>query len=449
MPKKNTEQKKHVHLIGIGGIGMSGLARYFHSKGWQVSGSDASASALTKALVKEGIRVTIGHHKAAVRPNMGLVVYNRAIPHDNPELLAAKNLRIITLPYARVLGGITDEYTTIAITGSHGKSTTTALAALTLIKGGLEPTVLIGTNLREFHGKNIRMGKSHYLVLEADDFGSAFLEYSPTYAIVTNIDKEHLDHYKNFANLKEAFLQFLARTQRGGALILNRDDENLQELKTRIMTMAKNRGLKIVWYSLRDPSIKTIKTMLRIPGEHNVSNAAAAHALGKVLKISEVKIQKALNAYRGAWRRMEYKGRFRGARVFDDYAHHPTEIKATLAAFRAQYPGRKIVCVFQPHQAKRLKLLFNEFAGAFNDADETILLPLYKVPGRDEKPGRFDSLGLAKAVWKRDPQQFFLYLTNSRHLKNAILELPGPLSKKIIIMMGAGDIVNLTDSLVS
>ncbi len=436
-----------VHFVGIGGIGMSALARYFKIRGWTVSGSDAARSKMTDALSREGMKVRIRHNKKLIKKDIGLVVYNRAIPSSNPELLQAKRLKVITLPYAKVLGGVTDEYTTIAITGSHGKSTTTALAALALIKGGLDPTVLIGTNLKEFGGKNIRIGKSPYLVLEADDFGGAFLEYSPAYCIVTNIDKEHLDHYKNFGNLKDAFLKFLARTRPGGTLILNRDDKNLRGLAGRIKTLAQERKLKVTWYSLRDPSTKRIKTILKIPGAHNLSNAAAVHALGKTLRIPKKKILAALGSYRGAWRRMEYRGRLGTARVYDDYAHHPTEIKATLQAFREKYPGKMIVCVFQPHQAKRLKALFKEFIRAFDDANQTILLPLYKVAGRDEKPGKFDSRGLAKAIWKSSPEHILVYLEDPNHIKRTITELPGPLPSKVIDMMGAGDIVNYTGSL--
>ncbi len=438
-----------VHFIGIGGIGLSGLARYFRSKGWVVSGSDMVRSGVTDALKKENVRVAIGHREDNVARDTGLVVYNRAIAPRNPEILAAKRRGVLTLPYAKVLGGITDEYATIAVTGSHGKSTTTALAALALIKGGFDHTVRLGTNLREFGGKNIRIGKGKYLVLEADDFGGAFLDYSHAYAIVTNIDREHLDYYKNFANLKNAFLKFMARMRPGGALILNRDDRHLRALRARISQLAARGGFRAVWYSLRDPGAKRIKAVLAIQGEHNLSNASAVYTLGKVLAIPEAKLLRALGSYRGAWRRMEYRGTFRGAPVFDDYAHHPTEIRATLKAFREKYPNKKLVCVFQPHQAKRLKALFKEFAMAFNSADETILLPIYKVAGRDERTDGFDSLSLAKTVRKRSPERSFLYCAAPSDLKKILSALPGPLSSKVIVMMGAGDVVNLTDSLVS
>ncbi len=251
--------KNQIYLIGIGGIGMSALARYYKAQGFRVAGSDSAESPITTALQEEGIAVKIGHGKGNIKSSaknqIGLVIYNRAIPTDNQELLAARKLGLRTLPYAAALGELTEEYPTIAITGSHGKSTTTALAALALIADGLDPTVLIGTNLKEFGGKNIRMGKvgrkNRWLVLEADDFGGAFWSYSPLISIVTNIDREHLDFYKNLADVKKAFLKFIARTVFGGILILNRDDENLYSLQSKIGNIARINHLRVVWYSIR------------------------------------------------------------------------------------------------------------------------------------------------------------------------------------------------------
>ncbi|MGC9968923.1 MAG: UDP-N-acetylmuramate--L-alanine ligase [Minisyncoccia bacterium] len=441
-------KQNKAHFIGVGGIGMSALARYFLAKKWAVSGSDLVRSQITKALGKEGVMVKIGHKKGNISRNLDLVVYNRAILPGNPELIAARALGVRALPYAEVLGEITRSYFAVAVTGSHGKSTTTALAGLALMKGGLDPVVMVGTNLAEFGGKNIRIGHGHHLVFEADDFGGAFTHYSPSVAIVTNIDREHLDFYKNFANLKKAFLKFLKSTRLGGTFILNRDDKPLYSLRARIAGIAQKKNIRIFWYSLRDPEAKKIKRVIKIPGAHNISNALAVYKLGKVLDIPERTVLTAIGAYRGAWRRMEYRGKFGGALVYDDYAHHPTEIKATLQAFREKYPHKKIVCVFQPHQAKRLKALFGEFTTAFKDADKTLLLPIYKVAGRDEKPGRFDSEALARAVQKREPKKLFFYLAEPHNLKNALCALAIPLSQHVIIMMGAGDIVNLTDSLI-
>jgi UDP-N-acetylmuramate--alanine ligase len=454
--------KRSVHFIGIGGIGMSALARFFKSEKWTVSGSDMTRSAITDALRKERVNVKIGHKKGNLPAHAHpLVIISQAIRDDNPEVREVRRRHERILTYPDAIAEITEQYKTIAIAGAHGKSTTTALAALTLIKGGLDPTVIVGTNLREFgggkrgNGKNFRSGKSEYLVLEADEFGNAFSRYSPSIAIVTNIDREHLDVYKNLANVKRAFFEFMENVAAGGTLILNRDNKNLYSLKPAVALLAKKEGLRVIWHSLRDPEVKKIKRAIKIAGEHNLSNATAVYKLGRILKIPEKKIFAAIGSYRGAWRRMEYRGEFHGpgghAPVFDDYAHHPTEITATLKAFREKYPMKKIVCVFQPHQIKRLAALFKEFMTAFNGADETLILPTYKVAGRDEKSGKFDAQALARAIQKKQPKKPLFYLAEPKRLKKALLTLAAvnPLSSKVIVMMGAGDIVKLTDSLLS
>ena len=439
--------RQSVYFIGIGGIGMSALARLYHAKGWHVAGSDSTWSELTDMLAKEGVHVTIGHSGKNIARDTDLVVYNRAIHPDNPEILAAEKLHVATLPYAEVLGKLTEEYATIAISGSHGKSTTTALAALALAKGGLDPTVLVGTTLKEFGGNNFRSGESEYLVLEADDFGAAFTSYSPTVAIITNIDREHLDFYKNFGNVKKAFLKFLSRVKPCGLMILNHDNAPLWNLRFHINGIAKKKNATIVWHSMRDPEIKKIKKVISIPGAHNVSNAAAVYELGRFLEIPEKTVLSAIHGYHGAWRRMELRGKFKGAAVYDDYAHHPTEIAATLRAFREKFPRKKILCVFQPHQTQRTALLFKEFQSAFNAADETLILPIYRVTGRDAVIPNRDSAALVRAIQKKQPQKPIFYLANPAKLKNAILALGDPLSGKVIVMMGAGDIVKLTEKL--
>ncbi len=451
-----------VHFIGIGGIGMSGLARYFLAHGWAVSGSDAAKGAMTQELIKDGVKVKIGHKKGNIPAGTQLVIYNRAILPENPELVAAESAarvgkEVVVLPYARALGRITEDYQTIAITGSHGKSTTTALAGLALMRAGLDPTILVGTKMADLGGKNIRIGRGPYLVLEADDFHAAFLDYSPAIAIVTNIDREHMDFYKTFTNAKRAFLRFLARTRRGGILILNRDDAPLYLLRAAISRLAKKRELKVVWFSLRGDATEArrIKKVIPISGAHNISNALAVAKLGAILKIPEKKTLAAIGSYRGAWRRMELKGTLKNTKipVYDDYAHHPTEIRATLAAFREKFPQSPLICVFQPHQAKRLELLFKDFASAFDVADIVFIMPLYKVLGRDEKYPH-DSESLVKALVARAPEKPVFYLHQPKNIRTAIVNVlhDVPLTKKIagypvVVMMGAGDISDLTGKL--
>ena len=460
---KKKSSRLGVHFIGIGGIGMSGLARYFLAHGWAVSGSDAAVGIMTQELIKDGVEVKIGHKKGNIPAAARLVIYNRAISEGNPELAAAQRQKgLIVLPYSKALGRITEDYQTIAITGSHGKSTTTALAGLALMRAGLDPTILVGTKLADLGGKNIRLGRGPYLVLEADDFHAAFLDYSPAISIVTNIDREHMDFYKTFANAKRAFLKFLSRTRPGGVLILNRDDAPLYSLRTQIARLAKKRALKVTWFSTHGvgasggaAAARKIKKVIPISGEHNISNALAVFKLGMVLKIPEKKILAAIGSYQGAWRRMELKGTLKNTKipVFDDYAHHPTEIRATLAAFREKFPHSPLFCIFQPHQAKRLNILFKEFVGAFDVANIVFILPLYKVLGRDEKFAH-DSAALVKVMQKRSPKKPVFYLEHPENIRPAvetILRHMRPDKKlprsPVIIMMGAGDISGLTGKL--
>jgi UDP-N-acetylmuramate--alanine ligase len=460
MNKSKKSPRPNVHFIGIGGIGMSALARYFLSLKWSVSGSDAVASSLTESLTKEAINVKIGHKKGNLPFSLDLMIISQAVRPDNPELVEARRRGVRILTYPEAVGELTEQYKTIAIAGAHGKSTTTALSALTLIAAGFDPTVIVGTKLKELKGENFRRGKSNYLVLEADEFGKAFLNYSPFISIVTNVDREHLDVYKNLSGVKKNFLLFLARTRSGGTLILNRDDKNLYSLRSAVSVIARKKGLRVIWYSIKSSAkssgAKKMAGSMKIFGDHNLSNATAAHELGRTLKIPEAKIVSAIGSFKGAWRRMEFRGNAKigghTVRVFDDYAHHPTEIKASLAAFCGQFPKSKIICVFQPHQAKRLTALFKEFQTAFGQADATILLPLYKVTGRDEKITH-DSEALVHSMEKRASRKtekaaakkIVIYLDNPKKLKATIAPLLS--HEAVIIMMGAGNIIDYTDSL--
>ncbi|HTY39572.1 MAG TPA: cyanophycin synthetase, partial [Candidatus Paceibacterota bacterium] len=345
-----------------------------------------------------------------------------------------------------MVGTLTESYRTIAIAGAHGKSTTTALAALTLIKGGLDPTVIIGTRLKEFKDNNFRAGHGSFLVLEADEYGRAFLNYRPLVAIIANIDAEHLDTYGTLANVKRAFLKFAGHIQTGGTLIANRDDKNTASIAPKLKIIAKKNNFRLTWYSQKDPATRRIRAALSIPGAHNVSNALAIWHLGRLFKIPERSILTALREYQGAWRRMEYRGRRGPMPVYDDYAHHPTEIKATLQAFREKFPRHRLLCVFEPHQAERLKRLFKDFGKSFDIADEVIIVPTYRVAGRDQDHPRWNAEALAKAVQKRRPDEPVLYLADRRDLSSAIDSLADAFPKKprVIIMTGAGTIVDET-----
>ncbi len=482
---KIMKAKPKVHFIGIGGIGTSALARWFLSQGYKVSGSDAFSSSTTKELQKEGIRVFIGHRAQNLPKNARMVVFSAAIPKDNPELRAARQLGIPIKSYAQTLGDlVVNQYKTIAIAGAHGKGTTTSLLSLVLIKAGFDPTVIVGTKLKEFRNSNFRSGRGDYLLLEADEYHDHFLNYSPAAAIITNIDREHLDYYKNLSEIKNAFLKFINNVRPGGILVVNKDDKNLFSLKNKIQKIAKKQYLKVYWYSIRDENSKKIvnhlRKILKISGEHNISNALAVYVLSRVLGVKEGNIFNALNSYRGAWRRMEYRGNLKTknlklkTEIYDDYAHHPTEIKATLSGIAQKWTKAHLICVFQPHQAKRLRSLFKEFITAFDDADSLILFDIYKVPGRDKVSQNISSEILKRAIERRlqvlrqaqnrkkHPKiapirlKTVLYLPSPNKLKDALKKLIQAKSltaksyklKAIVVMMGAGDIYQLTNSLI-
>lgn len=464
-------QKTSVYMIGIGGIGVSALARYFLAKNWLVSGSDAADSLITQELRKDGIKVKIRPKKPYFSPKTALLVHSQAIPAKNPEILAAKAAGIPVLAYPEAIGFLTEKYQTVAIAGAHGKSTTTGLLAEIFLRAKKDPTVIIGTKLKSLAnppaGGNFRMGKSDWLVLEADEFGGAFWHYSPAAALITNIDREHLDFYKNLNGVKKSFLRFIGNIKENGLLILNKDDKNLLSLKKQIEKIAGQKKIKTVWYSLAANPLLTakIRGWLKIPGRHNLGNALGAYQLAKELKIKEKDILAGLKNFAGAWRRFEYKGKFeiRSAgrrtklKIFDDYAHHPTEIKATLAAAKEKFPDSKIVCIFQPHQRERLKRLFKDFANSFENADSLILLPAYQVTGRDNKKTQYDSRALFNAIHKNNKTKEIYYLQSPANLKklitniviqNSIRQPADKTQNYCLIMMGAGNINELTKNIV-
>ena len=442
--------REHIHFIGIGGIGVSALARFYHTHGAIVSGSDLVRSEITDALKHEGIRIFIGRHTTAnIARTVTRVVMTSAVKSDNPELREARQRRIPIQAYAQALADATEGYASIAVAGAHGKSTTTALTALVLIQGGLDPTVIVGTKLREFHppagGSNFRLGKSKYFIYEADEYRASFLNYHPTIAVVTNIDREHLDFYKNVRAIESAFLKFLTNLQPRGIAVLNRNDKRLHRIAMRLKRLRPD--CRIIWYSRNDPAAAKIQKVLRIPGKHNISNALAAYAVGRTLHIPQSIIYRALGAYRGAWRRFDYQGVLFDAKVFADYAHHPTEIKATLQGTREKFPKSKIWCVFQPHHYERTRDLFPEFVKAFDECDELVLLDIYEVAGRERAAKQSDvsSEYLARAISRRGLPA--TYISNTTRLRLFLRTRLG--EDCVLLMMGAGSIWETTKQLMT
>ena len=408
-----------IHLIGIGGIGVSSLAQYYLSKGHTVSGSDLVASEITDFLINKGIKVAIGNLAENIKQDFDLVVHSPAVKQENPEYKKAKELGIKTQSYPEALGELTKEYYTIAVAGAHGKSTTTAMIALVLIEAGLDPTVIVGTKLKEFGNTNFRVGKSKYLVIEACEYDSSFLSYLPKIIVVTNIDKEHLDYFKTFANVKKAFKDFIAKLPADGHLVKD--------------------------LSLKHRLAKKVKSILNVPGEHNVLNALAAIEVANVLGIPDKISLRALSKFTGTWRRFEIKQGIAGNKkiaLVSDYGHHPNEILATLKAAREKYAKNKIWCIFQPHQHQRTYYLFNDFVKVFRKVkiDNIIITDIYDVAGRETKTisGEVSSEKLVKSIKKKSVS--YMPIDKIENFVKQDIK-----SGDILIIMGAGDIYKLVD----
>lgn len=428
-----------IHIIGIGGIGVSALAKYHLSQGSRVSGSDLSPSEITEELTRAGVTIAIGRHKKTNIPRgVHRIIYSSAVMARNPELQDAKRRNINMESYPEALGNLTKKCNTITVSGAHGKSTTTSLLAYMFEQGHFDPTVIVGTKIKEFGNSNFRRGYGTHLILEADEWNKSFLSYHPAHAIVTNIDAEHLDTYGHIDNIKHTFEEYLRKVPKKGVIVLNYDDPHLR-------TIAEGLGREVIWYSLHDREAKRVRSLLKIPGAHNVSNALAAMKMARAMGVQETHILAALARFSGAWRRFELKGIINGAFLFSDYAHHPREISSTIAAARERFPFRRIWCVFQPHQYQRLSYLWDDFTAAFDHADRVCLLPVYDVAGRETASARrnVNSKKLASALDTRGKHVTHFSSTNvvKKYIQTTARR------GDVILLMGAGDIYHLADTL--
>ncbi len=417
-----------IHFVGIGGIGVSALAQYYLAKGHTISGSDLVGSEITEALQKRGAKIFIVQNpnfeiqnsklKFEIQ-NSNLVVYSPAVSSRHPELKLARQQRIKCQSYPEALGELTKTYFTIAVSGTHGKSTTASMLSLILVKAGLDPTVIIGTKLKEFGNSNCRVGRSKYLVIEADEHFGSFLNYWPQIIVLTNIEPDHLDYYKNYDNLLKAFREFIGHLPKDGILIQN------SNLKKPTVHTQQNDNLKL-------------KNILKVPGEHNVYNATLALATARALGIPDKISFKALSEYKGCWRRFEIVNK--KPLTVSDYGHHPTEIEATLKAAREKWPERKIWCVYQPHQHQRTHYLFNDFVAIFRraPADKIMITDIYDVAGREEKKIKKEVSAekLVRAVNRKK----VIYLPTEKIVGFVKKNLP---QDAVLIIMGAGDIYKL------
>jgi UDP-N-acetylmuramate--alanine ligase len=383
-------KKYHIHFVGIGGIGMSGIAELLLNLGYTVSGSDVKSSDITERLRSLGGVVHEGHAAEQIE-DADVVVISSAVRPDNPEVLAAHRASIPVIPRAEMLAELMRLKYSVAVAGAHGKTTTTSIVAAVLASGGLDPTVVIGGKLIGV-GTNAVLGRGDFIVAEADESDGSFLRYSPAIAVVTNIDREHLDFYPDLAAIQRVFLEFIDRIPFYGLAVLCLDNEPIQDLipqiKKRFTTYGMNPQAD---FQIRHVAVEGRRTRfsvfrrrrklgrfkLNLPGIHNVYNATASIVVATELDIPVARMQAALQSLAGVQRRLEVKGEAKGVTVVDDYGHHPTEIKMTLQAVREGWPERRVVVVFQPHRYTRTRALLDEFARAFYQSDVLVVLPIY------------------------------------------------------------------------
>jgi UDP-N-acetylmuramate--alanine ligase len=382
---------KKIHFVGIGGIGMSGIAEILLNRGFEISGSDLNENDNTEYLRSKGAKITIGHFPENVN-GQDVVVYSSAVnPDENPETLEARRQGIPVIRRAEMLAEATRLNYSIAIAGTHGKTTTTSMIGLILIKAGYDPTVIVGGRLKDFGGTNARLGKGEWTVLEADEFDRSFLQLFPSIAVINNIEPEHLDIYDGIEDLKTTFLQFANKVPFYGFVALGTDDPNVKEIlsginkKTITFGMSRNNDYYAKDIELQENFSKFIlvqnskiigEISLNVPGYHNVKNALAAVAVTTEMGIDFSIIKAALQEFTGVIRRFDIKGEIDGIMIVDDYAHHPTEIRATLDAARKGW-DRRIIAVFQPHTYSRTQEFYKEFAQAFDDADVLVITDVY------------------------------------------------------------------------
>ncbi len=444
------KDKAHIHFIGIGGISMSGLAHIALSRGYRVTGSDRARSPITDRLEQEGAVIYEGHDAKNVE-GADLAVHTAAVKDDNPEMAAAKAQGIRLIDRAEFLGAVMKLYRhTVGVAGTHGKTTTTSMLAHALIYAGTDPTISVGGEL-DLIGGNIRCGSSDYFVTEACEYTNSFLKFSPTIALITNIEEDHLDFFTGIEMIRDSFRSFAELTRGIGKVVAWGEDENIRialdgsglDVITYGMTDANDYHAENIVYHAGYPSFDIYRgesrlchVSLNVPGDHNILNTLATIAVCELLGVDAAEAAKGIETFKGTHRRFEKKGFVNGAVVLDDYAHHPTEIKATLKAAEA-FPHKRIVCIFQPHTYSRTRTLWNDFLTAFDAADELIVTHIYAAREKDD--GVTSAEKLASEIAERGINAKYMenFSDIEEYIKNTASE------GDIIFTMGAGDVTNI------
>ncbi len=452
----NFQNPIHIYFIGIGGISMSGLAEILLTENFKISGSDRTPSDLTRILTGRGASVFYGQREENITPDIDLIVYTAAIKPDNPELIAAARMNIPTLTRAQLLGQMMKNYKTpIAVSGTHGKTTTTSMIAQILLDADADPTLSIGGIYRPIGG-NIRVGSSGYFVTEACEYTNSFLNFLPKIGIILNIEEDHLDFFKDIQDIRDSFHRFALLLPEDGTLIINSGIDHVEEITAGLSCRVITYGLspssdysasQITHDASGCPSFHLMRKngkeevfSLKVHGEHNVINALAAIALADMLGIPDEVTARGLLNFHGTDRRFEYKGRVNGVNIFDDYAHHPTEIRATLSAAK-EYPHRKLWCVFQPHTYTRTKAFLDEFADALSLADEIILADIYAAREKD-------TLGISSQTLQdkiKESGHSCRYFPSFEKIEDFLIK--NCTKDDLLITMGAGDVVKIAENL--
>ncbi|MEW6510425.1 MAG: UDP-N-acetylmuramate--L-alanine ligase [Bacteroidota bacterium] len=440
---------KKLHFVGIGGIGMSGIAEILIDQGFTVTGSDRATSDNTERLQQLGARIHIGHAAENLDRDVDVVVFSSAVAPDNPEIVEAEKRAIPVIRRAEMLAEVMRLKYGIGIAGTHGKTTTTSMVSLVLMEGGIDPTVIVGGRLHGLAGSNARLGKGEFIVVEADEFDRSFLSITPTIAVLTTLETDHLDCYRDLDDIKSAFVQFAAKVPFYGFVVLCLDEPALQDImpkiKKKIITYGLNGQADLQAVDLRHKENRTRFVVVRsgtdlgeielqIPGKHNVQNALAAIGVGLELGVPFAKAKAGIEKFTGVFRRWEVKAEINGITVVDDYAHHPTEIRATLAGVKAGW-RRRVIAVFQPHLYSRTRDFYDEFGRSFFNADVLVVTDVY--PAREE-PIQGVSGELIVHAAKEFGHKQVHSLPDKRKVPEFLLSLVR--QGDIVITMGAGDI---------
>lgn len=460
MYKINFNEPIHIHFIGIGGISMSGFAELLHTAGFTISGSDSKKSKITEHLEAKGITILYGQKASNITPDIDLVVYTAAIHQDNPEMQAVLQQNIPRMDRAEMVGQVMLNYkNAIAISGTHGKTTTTSMISQIFLEGDLDPTISVGGILKAIDG-NIRIGESDNFITEACEYTNSFLKFNPRYSIILNIEEDHLDFFKDINDIRHSFQLFAKRLPEDGVLYINGEIENYEEITRDLPCKVVSYGIQSTpdtsyTYSATNVSFNEDgygeydlmhngefidRITLGVVGMHNISNSLPSIALALERQIPMEVIKRGLAAFHGTERRFEYKGEVAGITIIDDYAHHPTEIKATLEAAK-RYPHKSTWCVFQPHTYTRTKAFLKDFAEALTLADKIVLTDIYAA--REVNTGEISSKNLQVELQQLGKEVY--YFSSFEEIENFLLQ--NCTNGDLLITMGAGDVVSIGESL--